>query len=229
MRSMGNRCRLRTAICHRNNSAHNPPTFRLPRDLEERRGEIIRLALTVAGQEFEDYRFEFEEWPDIKKGTPCGQVPVLEVDGKQMNESIAIARYIAKIYDLGGKDAYEQYLIDRVLGAVDDLYCKARQPWFAEQDQSKKIELERELYSEHLPRFLGMFKKYLKDSGGDGKFFVGDSVTLADLAVHDILTTFLQRNERLLEAYPELISNRIATEALPKLAAYLAKRPKCDL
>ncbi|KAK3101193.1 hypothetical protein FSP39_001657 [Pinctada imbricata] len=125
------------------------------------RGEIIRLALTVAGQEFEDNRFEHNEWPEIKK-------------------------------DFGGKDAYEQYLVDRVLGAVEDLYMKARQLILVEQDETKKV-------------------------------------TLADLAVHDVLTTFLQRNDKLLEGYPELMVNRNTVEALPKLSAYLATRPKSDL
>uniref|UniRef100_A0A194APU9 Putative sigma class glutathione-s-transferase 2 n=1 Tax=Pinctada fucata TaxID=50426 RepID=A0A194APU9_PINFU len=189
------------------------------------RGEIIRLVLTVAGQDFEDRRITQEEWPKVKSEIPSGQVPLLEVDGKHMNESLAIARYLAREYDLGGKTNHEQYLVDRVVGAVDDYFTKAVQILFLEKDEKKKAELQKALDDEHTPRFLKLFTKYLEESGGDGDFFVGNSGTLADLAVHDCFTTFLKQNDKLLDKYPKLQANRKATEALPHMADYLAKRP----
>jgi glutathione S-transferase len=36
------------------------------------RAEAIRLALTVAGQEFEDVRYSREEWEKVKPSKYCG-------------------------------------------------------------------------------------------------------------------------------------------------------------
>ena len=58
------------------------------------RGELIRLLFAAAGQEFEDHRFEREDWPKFKPNAPFGQVPFLEVnDGANsfsLSQSIAI-------------------------------------------------------------------------------------------------------------------------------------------
>lgn len=39
------------------------------------RGEIIRLVFAAAGQEYEDHRFEFQDWPKYKQTTPFGTCP----------------------------------------------------------------------------------------------------------------------------------------------------------
>ena len=54
-------------------------------------------------------------------------------------------------------------------------------------------------------------------------------LTMADLAVHDIFTTFLQKNKSILDKYPKLLANRKAVEANPKLAEYLKERPETIL
>lgn len=52
---------------------------------------------------------------------PFGQVPVLEVDGKVINQSMAIARYVAKLVKLAGKDDMQALEIDAIVDSVNDL------------------------------------------------------------------------------------------------------------
>ena len=61
---------------------------------------------------------------------PFGQVPVLEEDGKKINQSTAICRYLAKQFKLSGKDDWENLEIDATVDTIHDLrasklnYCK---------------------------------------------------------------------------------------------------------
>lgn len=53
--------------------------------------------------------------------TPMGQVPVLEIDGIQINQSIAMARYVAKLVGLAGKNDWENLQIDIAVDNVIEL------------------------------------------------------------------------------------------------------------
>lgn len=52
---------------------------------------------------------------------PYGQVPVLEVDGKKMGQSIAICRYAAQLAKLDGDNAVENLEIDGVVDTLSDI------------------------------------------------------------------------------------------------------------
>lgn len=61
------------------------------------RAELIRLIFVVAGQTFEDIRFEMNEWPEYKKISPLGQAPFLEmIDDKdrifRLGQSLSIGK-----------------------------------------------------------------------------------------------------------------------------------------
>jgi glutathione S-transferase len=43
------------------------------------RGEVIRLIFAAAGQKYEDRRFDFAQWPEIKGKSPFGTCPWLEI------------------------------------------------------------------------------------------------------------------------------------------------------
>lgn len=53
--------------------------------------------------------------------TPFGQMPVLEVDGKKINQSTAICRYLAKQHGLVGANDWEDLEIDATVDTIHDL------------------------------------------------------------------------------------------------------------
>lgn len=61
------------------------------------RAELVRLVFAAAGQEYEDVRFEREQWPEHKDKAPFGQCPFIEVyegDKKEfaLSQSVSIGK-----------------------------------------------------------------------------------------------------------------------------------------
>lgn len=51
---------------------------------------------------------------------PMGQMPVLEVDGHRVHQSISMARYVAKRVGLAGANDWENLIIDTAVDTVND-------------------------------------------------------------------------------------------------------------
>lgn len=51
---------------------------------------------------------------------PAGQLPVLEIDGKQYYQSKSIARFLAKRNNLAGSNDEEAFLADATVDTIDD-------------------------------------------------------------------------------------------------------------
>ena len=83
-----------------------------------------RLALVLAGLEFEDERISFDQWKDFKPQTPFGQLPVLQIDdGPLRTQAHAMLRWIGS----QNKSLYpdNDYAVDEAMGVVEDM----RQSW----------------------------------------------------------------------------------------------------
>lgn len=52
---------------------------------------------------------------------PFGMLPVLEVDGKPVGQSNAIARHLARQYNLTGKNEWEALQCDALVDTLGDL------------------------------------------------------------------------------------------------------------
>lgn len=51
---------------------------------------------------------------------PMGQMPVLEVDGQRVHQSVSIARYLSRRVGLAGDNDWENLLIDTAVDTVND-------------------------------------------------------------------------------------------------------------
>jgi prostaglandin-H2 D-isomerase / glutathione transferase len=86
------------------------------------RGEECRLALFVAGVDFEDNRLAREAWPALKPNTPFGSLPVFEVEGKPpVSQANAILGYVGRKYGLLPADEWEALRQDSLLSACEDV------------------------------------------------------------------------------------------------------------
>ncbi|KAJ8298958.1 hypothetical protein KUTeg_023018 [Tegillarca granosa] len=116
------------------------PTYKLTYFNIRGRAELTRLVFVASGTNYEDNRIEREKWPAIKESMPQGQLPILEVDGFVLPQSLAIARFAAKEVGLFGRNNLEQAQADVVVQTCEDL----RSNWvtaFREKDETKKVNL----------------------------------------------------------------------------------------
>ncbi|KAE9308873.1 hypothetical protein PR003_g20640 [Phytophthora rubi] len=68
------------------------------------RAELTRLIFHYGGVTFTDNRVARADFPALKPTLPFGQVPALEVNGTSYAQSMAVARYAAKLSGLYPSD-----------------------------------------------------------------------------------------------------------------------------
>ena len=147
------------------------------------RAEISRLALFIGGIEFEDLRPSREEIAKMRnEGVfPFGQFPILQVDGKTIAQTGAIARFCGKLSGLyPTKNDFYAAKVDEVIDLATDITLKIR-PALKEGDHEKSAKMRRELAENVLPNWLGYIETLLEKNGETG-YIVNHSLTVADLA-----------------------------------------------
>ncbi|KAJ8712539.1 hypothetical protein PYW07_005381 [Mythimna separata] len=182
------------------------------------RGESCRLLLAYGGQQFEDRRLTAEQWPAFKPKTRFGQLPILEIDGKQYAQSLAIARYLGRKFGLVGDTPEDALEIDQNVDLFMDFCLKGAQI-MRETDAARKESLYAEAVKNVFPGDLERLSSIINKNNGHlalGKLTWGDFV-LAGLI--DWLKTVL-RIPDLEQKYPgfqKVIDN---VYSVPKVKAY---------
>jgi glutathione S-transferase len=148
-------------------------------DFHGGRGEPARLAMHIGGIAFEDNRFAFPEFAELRKTTPFGQVPTLLVDGVMVTQSDAINRYVAKLAGVYPLDAYQALLCDEVMSVVEDAAVRLS-PSFRMTGEAQK-EARLALVNGPMPMYLKWLQNQLIAHGGE--FFADNRLTVADLKV----------------------------------------------
>merc|ERR1712061_499784 len=192
----------------------------------EGRAELTRMILAQAGVEFEDVRIKRDDWPAMKPTIPWNQLPCLEYDGKKIVQSIAMARFVARENGLAGKNNLEGALADMLVDCMSDLLNKFV-PVMFEKDEAKKKEMAEKFMTEQLTPFMKNLAEALKDNGG--QWLVGGDLTYADICMAQLLDTIDKKHPGVMEnKAPLLFKHKEKVLALPKIKAWISKRPKPD-
>jgi len=203
------------------------PVYKLHYFNARGRAETIRLIFAAAGQKYEDCRIEFQDWPNRKKDFKHGQLPVLDIDKEQLNQSVAIIHYLGTQFGLAGKTPLDAAKCHAKVETLRDAVMPMLQKLKQEKDEAKKKELMEKEIAPEVKTLLGKVEEYRKTCTDKSGYMIAGQLTYADLEFHNVVTTAIGwLGEDLLKAYPhvqkhyELISNQ------PKLKEYLAGRPK---
>ena len=201
-------------------------------DLPFWRAETSRIALFIGGIEFEDIRPSREEIKKMKTEGyfPFGQFPILQVDGKTIAQTGAIARFCGKISGLYPTDNnFNAAKVDEVIDLATDITLKIR-PALKENNSDKSMLMRRELAETVLPIWLGFLETLLESNGKTG-YFVNDSLTVADLAAWR-LCGWISGGiiegvpETILDKFPLLSKHKNYISNLPKVLEWLEKNRK---
>lgn len=150
------------------------------------RGEECRLALHLAGIDFEDNRISQAAWPALKDSTPYGTLPVLELPGHApIAHSNAILVLIGRHHGLHPVDDFEAARHEGMMQHVEDLRARVS-PTIRMGDAEKKTAREA-LVAGYMPEWGKAAERNL----GGGPFFAGEKIHVVDLKLHMVVRWFL--------------------------------------
>ena len=149
------------------------------------RGEECRLALHLAGIDFEDVRIKSADWPAMKERMPYGGLPVLELPGSPaLAHSNAILVLIGRRHGLHPADDVEAARHEGMMQHVEDLRATVS-PTLRMGDAEKKAAREA-LVAGFLPAWARAAERNITA----GPFFGGAKIHVVDLKIYMVVRWF---------------------------------------
>jgi len=177
--------------------------------------EIDRIVMTAAGLTYNEIDLTSREqflalFPELL----FLQVPLLRIDGLKIVQSGSIARYIAGKANLLGTNDKEHLLVDQLYEGARECYMPMAGIGFYNDAEIMPR------CTKNLDKYLPIFDKVASDNGSG--YLVGSSLTLADLAVFEVLEAsrdFFGKDN--FQAHPGLVKFYTTVTALPNIQKYL--------
>jgi glutathione S-transferase len=187
------------------------------------RGEECRLALHLAGVDFEDARIKSSVWPTKKEQTPYGSLPVLELPGRPpLAHSNAILVLIGRRYGLHPADDFEAARHEGMMQHVEDLRA-AVTPTIRMADAEKKAAREG-MVAGFLPAWARSAERNILGE----PFFGGTKLHVVDLKLHMAVRWFVGGGvdhipATIFAAYSRLMAVHDAVRDHPGVKSWYAK------
>jgi len=192
------------------------------------RAETSRLALHLGGVPFDDVRPNREEFRQLKaSGTlPYGQLPVLHVGDTILAQSTAIARYCGQLSGHYPAEPLHAACVDELLATANQI-SGLISPSMRAKDAASKLEMRTQLATETLPQWFAFLTQRLENNEGS-PYFVGDQLTVADLAIWrllDWLTSGLLDGlpKTMLDSFPVLAAHHQHVGDIPRIRTWMAQ------
>ena len=130
------------------------------------------LIIMVLQVPFENVKVTFADRDSLKEAgkAPLGAFPTMEVDGKVVCQTGAIARYCGKLGGFYPKDDdFTAAKIDEIIDTATDI-TMALGNTFKMGDEEKKA-ARAVLSTETLPKYFAALEKMMSENGSTGQFF----------------------------------------------------------
>ena len=123
--------------------------------------------------------------------SPFGQAPLLEVDGKPIAQAGAIARYCGKLSGHYPKDDdFAAAKIDEIIDTANDMTTEMELTMKMEGAEAQTAARAKLIADDgKMTRYFKALEMLLKENGSTG-FFVGKTMTIADIAMWRLLGWF---------------------------------------
>ncbi|EYB95910.1 hypothetical protein Y032_0155g3086 [Ancylostoma ceylanicum] len=188
---------------------------------------------------------------------PFGQMPVLEVDGQQIPQSLAIARYLARKFGYAGKTPYEEAIVDALADQYKDFYVEIKGYYYpamglAEGDVLKQVGVTGapnaptevswpRLFFPHddthpqiplgspISFVMGpaFLRSHLSKETVQG-FLAGQELTYADLILAEHIHTMRSVFPEYTKGFPEIEAHYEKVTSVPALKKWMETRPKTN-
>ena len=182
------------------------------------RAETTRWMLAAADVEFANVAIDTPDQLATLKASeklPFDQMPLLEIDGRNLSQSSAMIRYLARRADLYGANDTEAMWCDMIAGVAADFAEVAIQAPFKPSEEIAVADMQA-----RFAKFGSRFEARIEDQKSG--FCAADRMTFADIVLTEALSSYLEWLPELLSDTPHLraLYERVTDE--PRIAAYLA-------
>eukprot|EP00298_Acanthocystis_sp_HF-20_P008340 c17621_g1_i2.p1 GENE.c17621_g1_i2~~c17621_g1_i2.p1 ORF type:complete len:218 (+),score=71.77 c17621_g1_i2:25-678(+) len=197
----------------------------------EANAEKIRLAFVVGRIPFEDCRVNQEQWKELKPNTKFGQMPIADIDGEQFAQSGALLRYAGSLAGLYPEERKLALRVDEIISLTEDLTNSfvpqsnfVRNSSLSDEEKKKQNNFVfTNLKEKELPKFLGLFEGLLTKNATN--FYVGDKVTLADIAVFAHLRNIVREqfpgvDKTMLDSFPLVKAHYERMSEIPEIKTW---------
>merc|ERR1712110_1013784 len=192
------------------------------------RAEVSRLALHLGKVEFEDKKIKSLDEFKASGIAPLGQAPILEVDGKVVAQTGAIARYCGKVSGFYPKDDdFAAAKVDEIIDTATDM-TNLIGATMGISDEKEKLEARAKLATEKLPKYFAALERLLNENGSTG-FYAGNTMTVADLAMWRMLGWFKGGaldgiSKKVFDEYSLVLEHYYSIDAQPEIRKWMETR-----